>query len=274
MNFIEIKDLTFAYSSSPDFVLKNINLSFNEKEIVAIIGVNGAGKTTLAKLMIGMLRPQKGEIFIEGIPASKKSIANIAEKIGFVFQNPNIMLFTQEVQKELELSLQRFDFSREEKEERINHMLDFLGLKKYAKFHPRLLSRGEKQKLSIATTLIQEPQMIILDEPFSGIDISQKNIIRNFLLTLKEQGKLVIIITHDLESIIELSDRVIALKNGEIFFDGAPKDFFTKEENIKAIGLTETDYLALVYKLRKNGLPKTILNKAELIGFFSQKFKA
>ena len=270
MSLLQINALTFSYLPNSD-LFTNFSATFSGGEFVAIIGKNGAGKTTLAKLIIGMLKLQSGDVLVDGKSIKDKQIADIAEQIGFVFQNPNIMLFTNTVEKELELSLLRFNLSKEEINERINFMIDFFSLEKYRKIHPRLLSRGEKQKLALATVLIQKPKVIILDEPFSGIDATQKIMIRNYLSKLKEEGKLVIIITHDLESVLEYTDRVIALKSGKIIFDGETIDFFTNPKNISSIELTENPMLSLVYSLRNSGLPDKILRKDEIVSYFKKR---
>ena len=223
--------------------------------------------------MIGMLKPQNGSISIEGKSIAKLSIADIAEQIGYVFQNPNVMLFTNTVKQELELSLLRFDFAKEEKQKKINKILDFFNLTKYENTHPRLLSRGEKQKLALAAVLIQEPETIILDEPFSGIDRSQKSMLMKYIRELKAQGKLVIIVSHDLDSIIEETDRIIALHKGKIAYDMPTLTFFQDKKRLLEIGLVETKMLKMLFNLRKKGLPKDILRKKDLISFLKNKIK-
>ncbi len=273
MTYLEIKDISFQYNPKYEPAIWNTTLAFSQGEQVAIIGENGAGKTTLAKLMIGMLKPQKGSINIEGKTIAKLSIADIAEQIGYVFQNPNVMLFTNTVKQELELSLLRFDFTKEEKQKKIDEVLDFFNLTKYENTHPRLLSRGEKQKLALAAVLIQEPKIIILDEPFSGIDRLQKSTLLNYIRELKVQGKLVIIVSHDLDSIIEETDRIIALHKGKIAYDMPTLAFFQDKKRLLEIGLVETKMLKMLFNLRKNGLPKDILRKKDLISFLKNKIK-
>ncbi len=271
MTSIELNDVSFSHIAGKKGIFSNLSLKLHPSEQVAIVGRNGSGKTTLAKLILGMLKPSTGQISFDGKLIEKKSIAEIAEKVGFVFQNPNIMLFTNSVKNELLLSLQRFNFSKNEKNEKINSMLDFFGMTKYRKIHPRLLSRGEKQKLALATVLIQEPDAIILDEPFSGIDMAQKIIIRKYIGKLKEQKKLVIIITHDLDSALEESNRIIALSSGKIVFDGKKTDFFKDSTNLRKAELIETCMLNMLYSLHEDGLPETILERKEVISYFSKR---
>ena len=198
----------------------------------------------------------------------KKSIAEIARKVGFVFQNPNQMLFTNSVERELALSLKRFRMSKDEKEQKISWMLDFFALENLRKSHPRLLSRGEKQKLVLATVLIQEPKAVILDEPFSGIDMTQRVALREYIETLKEQGKLIILITHDIAALLESCERIVALsKNGTAVFDGPALELLSASKRFREIGLEETPLLKMLNSLRSFGLPKGVLKKEDLISF-------
>ena len=269
MTYIKVKNLQFSYGSRK--VINDLSLEFSLGEQVALIGRNGAGKTTLAKLLIRMLEPQQGEILIEGESTRKKTIADVAKEIGFVFQNPNQMLFSNSVEKELALSLQRFTLSKEEKKEKIEQMLNFFNLTSYREKHPRLLSRGEKQKLAIATVLIQEPKALILDEPYSGIDFTQRALIMSYIEELKLQGKLIIIITHDLETILETCERIIALVRGSMAYNGPSLDFFMDRTWLPKVGLEETPMLSMLYSLQEHGLTKNILRKNDLIQFLKEK---
>ncbi|MBK5112482.1 MAG: ABC transporter ATP-binding protein [Candidatus Heimdallarchaeota archaeon] len=269
MSYIDVSGLFFGYTND-SLLFRNISLSFRLGEQVAIIGRNGSGKTSLVKLLNGMLKPQKGNISINKESTRDKSIADIATTIGFVFQNPNQMLFMNSVEKELELSLLRLSLGKEEQNKRINKMLSFFDLEKYRETHPRSLSRGEKQKLALATVLIQEPQAIILDEPFSGIDFNQRNNLIDYLRILCDEGKLIILITHDIDSIMENCSRVIALDEGNIIYDLPVDEFLLDETNLRKIGLLPTNYLKMIYQLRSKGLPKEILWKKDFIEFFKQ----
>lgn len=271
MTYIKIEKVNFGYDYNKKLLFNDLSLELDRGEIVSIIGRNGVGKTTLAKLIIGMLKPQTGKILIEDKDIAKKSTATIAEKVGYVFQNPNIMLFSNSVTKELELSLMRFNLTKEETKKRISKVIDFFSLNVYLDIHPRLLSRGEKQKLVLATVLVQNPQAIILDEPFSGIDNTQKHLIRNYLKELKNQKKLVVVITHDLDSVLEFSDRVIVLDAGRITFNGKTIEFFVEPTNLNKNGLAATKMLSMFYSLRANNFPKEIMKKDDIIKFFKKR---
>ena len=272
-SYIEITNLSFSYTTNRPPVLDDISISIDMGEQIAIIGQNGIGKTTFAKLIIGMLKPDQGTIKINGESIHKKSIARIAQKIGYVFQNPNTMLFTRSVHKELELSMKKFNYCKEETSSKINEMLEFFELGNFANTHPRFLSRGEKQKLALATVLIQEPQIIILDEPFSGIDHCQRKIILDYIKKFKSQGRSVLIISHDLNSIVEISERIIALFKGKIAYDLPTSDFFKTKDKLNEIGLHETEMLSFIYELHEKGLPNSIFNRTKLIKYFNEKLR-
>jgi energy-coupling factor transport system ATP-binding protein len=274
MTYITLRDVFYRYTPKTPFAIEDISLTLSLGEIVGIIGKNGAGKTTLARLLTGMLRPQSGNIAVNKKSIADQSIAEIATKIGYVFQNPNQMLFTNTVEKELQLSLLRLELEKREKEERINRILAFFDLSEYRNVHPRFLSRGEKQKLALAIVLVQEPDVIILDEPFSGIDLAQREIISEYLCELKHQEKLIIIITHDLTSLIDYSERIIGLHNGKLQYNLPLQDFLVDRTNLRSIELEEPSYLAMIYSLQKYGLPKNIFRRKDLIHYFAQKKKA
>ncbi|MBN1330749.1 MAG: ABC transporter ATP-binding protein [Candidatus Heimdallarchaeota archaeon] len=270
MSYISISNLNFSYSKN-NLLFENLNLSFEKGEQIAIIGRNGAGKTTLVKLILGMLKPQTGKIIIDSENIKNKSIADIASKVGFVFQNPNVMLFTNSIEKELYLSLVRFKLTKEEIELRITNILEFFNMSAFRKSNPRNLSRGEKQKLVLATVLIQDPQVIILDEPFSGLDVTQQLQIAEYLSELREQNKLIILISHNLDLLFERSSRVIALKNGQLISDSSTEKFLDNMQNLAAVGLEKSHFLELIDNLRKEKLPSKIYTKNALIDFIVNK---
>ncbi|NHJ39267.1 MAG: ABC transporter ATP-binding protein [Asgard group archaeon] len=267
MGYINLKNISFGYSKKNQ-LFTNLSLSFELGEQIAIIGRNGSGKTTLVKLIIGMLKPIDGQIEISNENIEKKSISDIASKVGFVFQNPNQMLFTNAVEKELELSLRKFNLPNEIKEQKINSILEFLDIVELKDSNPRILSRGEKQKIALATVLIQNPHAIILDEPFSGIDMTQRLKIIDYLNELHKQGKLIILITHNLDFVLNYSSRVIGLKNGQLISDSLTIDFFNNQDNLLKLDLDKSNYLSLIYNLRKCGLPSRIIKTQQLISFF------
>jgi energy-coupling factor transport system ATP-binding protein len=267
MTFIEIRNIDFGYTKKSE-LFSNLSLNLDLGEFVAIIGRNGAGKTTFVKLIIGMLNLSDGCIKIDGEDTRKLSIADIATKVGFVFQNPNQMLFANTVEKELALSLRKFNYEEKKIDEKITSMLEFFDMDELRNSNPRTLSRGEKQKLAIATVLIQDPKAIILDEPFSGIDMTQRLLILEYLRKLHSQGKLIVIITHTLDIIANNCNRVIGFKEGKILYNQEITKFLANKDHFEELGLEQTNYLSLIFELREHGLPSSVIKQIDLIKYF------
>ncbi|NHJ47881.1 MAG: ABC transporter ATP-binding protein [Asgard group archaeon] len=270
MTYIKIKNISFGYSKNNQ-LFSNLTLNLDLGDYVAIIGRNGAGKTTLVKLIVGMLKPLEGQIKIAGEDIESKSVADIASQVGYVFQNPNQMLFANTVEKELELSLRKFNFEKNMQSDKITEMLEFFDMVPLRDTNPRTLSRGEKQKLAIATVLIQDPKAIFLDEPFSGIDMSQRLMILDYLTKLHLKGKLIVIITHTLDLIVNNCNKIIGFKEGKILYNQEITDFLANPNYLFDLGLEQTNYLALLFTLRKHGLPSSIIKQNELVEYFKQK---
>jgi len=227
---IEIYDVSFYYPNK-NIALKNINLRINSKEFVGILGENGAGKTTLAKCMNGLLRPQSGKILIDGEDISKYSVAQLSKKIGFVFQNSDHQIFAQSVEEEVKFGLKNFNFTKEEIHKRTEEILKNLNLFQYRNTIPFDLSGGEKKRVALASVLCLNPDILILDEPTIGQDSQQKKYLINLIDDLRDQGKTIIIITHDIEFASEYIPRIIVMGNGRIIADG-PSNIITNNEFI------------------------------------------
>ncbi|MHA1229642.1 MAG: energy-coupling factor ABC transporter ATP-binding protein [Candidatus Helarchaeota archaeon] len=227
---IECFGISFTY---PDNVqaLRNINLRIEDKEFVAIIGENGAGKTTLAKCINGLLRPQVGKIYIDGEDTSKQSVAQLARKIGFVFQNSDHQIFAQTVEDEIMFGLKNLNFEKEEIEKRTENILKNLNLKQYRDVSPFNLSGGERKRVALASILCLDPEILILDEPTLGQDSHQKEYLIKLINDLRDKGKTILIITHDIEFASEYVPRLIVMSKGRIIADG-PNDVISNNEFI------------------------------------------
>jgi energy-coupling factor transport system ATP-binding protein len=224
---IEIKDLSFQYEDVP--VLSHISLDIQEGEIVAIIGQNGSGKTTLVKHLNGLLRPSTGEIYIDGENISHKSVAEMARKVGYVFQNPNHQIFADTVFDEVEFGLINLEVSESERMQQVLDVLRQTDLFRYKEHHPTGLSGGEKQRLAIASVLVMNPQILILDEPTTGLDLKSSRAIIDLVKTLHSQNRTVILITHDMRLVAEMAQRIIILNRGQVVADGSSHDIFSDE---------------------------------------------
>ncbi|MEA1993497.1 MAG: ABC transporter ATP-binding protein [Euryarchaeota archaeon] len=220
---LRIENLSYEYESG--FCLKNIELTLEKGESVGIIGENGSGKTTLVKHLIGLLRPDAGKIFLDGEDTSERSVAEIAGKVGFVFQNPENQIFASTVREEVAFGPQNLKMDNIDK--KVDAVLQKSDLFRYRESHPLNLSGGEKQRLAMASILVMEQEVLILDEPTSGLDLKNAQRLIEIVKTLQRERKTLIVISHDMELISQLCERVVLMKSGEIIADGKMEEIFT-----------------------------------------------
>lgn len=243
---IEIKNLDFAYSN--ENILENINLTINKGEIVSIVGPNGAGKSTLAKLMCGFIRPNRGEILIDGIDSKNLSIKEIADKIAFVLQNPNSMISKTMIYDEVAFGLRIRGLEEEEIKKRVEEVLKICGLYPFRNWPISALSYGQKRRVTIASILILNPDLIILDEPTAGQDFSHYTAMMEFIRRLNRDLSLTILmISHDMHLIQEYTDRALVVCDKKILADLSPAELFSREKLIDQSNLAPTS----LYKLGK-----------------------
>lgn len=224
-SLIEVKNLWFTYKQ-PQAILKDVSLTVNKGEFIAIMGRNAAGKSTLIKHFNGLLKPARGKVLVKGMDTQKSTVAELARHVGFVFQNPNDHLFADTVEEELAFTLKNLGLDRIE--ERVNKALDRFDLQRYRKQYPRFLSGGEKQRVALASVLVAEPQVLILDEPTRGMDQKLKNSLMQYLWEYKKEGNTVIMVTHDVELVAEHAERVVLLSQGQVVVDGDRRKVLSK----------------------------------------------
>jgi len=226
---IEVKDVHFTYPTGAE-ALKGVSITIRDGEFVAIMGSNGAGKTTLVKHFNGLLKPAKGEVFVDEVKTHNVSIASLARRVGFVFQNPDHQLFCETTQEEVAYALKNFGFEEETVKSRVTWALNLLDLTQYRQTSPFMLSGGERKRLALASVLAWDPKVVVLDEPTIGQDYEQKEKLRQFIVQLNAQGKTVIIVTHDVEFVADCSPRVVLMAEGKIVADGDAKEILTNKE--------------------------------------------
>jgi len=259
---IEIEEVSFTYPNGVE-ALKNVSLTVNDGEFVAIMGQNGAGKTTLVKQFNGLLKPTTGAIRVDGVETTKTSVAAMARKVGFVFQNPDHQLFSETVEEEIAFALKNFGYEKEAIENRISWALNLLGLTQYRKTSPFMLSGGERKRVALASVLAWDPEILILDEPTIGQDYQQKEKLRQFIIQMRAQGKTVVIVTHDVEFVAECNPRVVLMKEGQIVADGEGKDILTNPEALAQSSIVLPQIAQIFKQLTLLGLPKDIIDAYE-----------
>lgn len=218
MRLVEIRNLWFKYTDR--WVLKNINLSVAEAEVIALFGPNGCGKTTLAKHLNGLLKPTRGTVIVDGIDTKETTTATLASIVGYVFQNPGHQIFSNTVFDEVAFGPRNLKMKNVKKI--VKDSLRLLGLEKKINILPFMLSTGEKERLAIASVLAMNPKLLILDEPTIGQDPKNYRRITKLIRILKKRGKSVVLISHDVRMIKEASDKVCVMKEGRILEVGDP----------------------------------------------------
>ena len=259
---IEVKGVYFTYPTGIE-ALKEVSLTIRDGEFVAIMGSNGAGKTTLVKHFNGLLKPAKGEVLVDGVNTRKVSIARLARKVGFVFQNPDNQLFCETAEEEIAFALKNFGFKEETVKSRVTWALNLLGLTQYRQTSPFMLSGGERKRLALASVLAWEPKVVVLDEPTIGQDFEQKERLRQFIVQLNAQGKTVIIVTHDVEFVADCGPRVVLMAEGKIVADGNAKEILADKELTFKASIVPPQITQIFLGLADFGLPTDVINVHE-----------
>jgi energy-coupling factor transport system ATP-binding protein len=259
---IEVEDVYFRYPNGAE-ALRGVSLTIRNGEFVAIMGQNGAGKTTLVKHFNGLLKPTKGKVLVDEIETTKVSVATLARKVGFVFQNPDHQLFSETVEEEIAFALKNFGFKETIIKRRVQWALNLLGLTQYRKTSPFMLSGGERKRVALASVLAWNPKILILDEPTIGQDYQQKEKLRQFILQMKTQRKTIIIVTHDVEFVAECNPRVLLMREGKIVADGEAKDILTNEEVLIQASIVPPQIAQIFMQMPNLGLPKNIIDVYE-----------
>jgi energy-coupling factor transport system ATP-binding protein len=256
---VEVKGLYHVYPGESVAALRNISLKIREAEFVAIMGRNASGKTTLVKHFNGLLKPTRGDVVVDGMNTKEASCAELAKRIGYVFQNPNDHLFADSVEQEIAFSLRSLGFQRGEMEPMIDQMMKRFGLTQYRHRYPRSLSGGEKQRVALASVLVAQPKIIILDEPTRGMEYKLKAELMSYLDDYRKEGGVVILVTQDVETVAEYGDRVILLSEGRIVVDGAKRDLLSQAL------LFSPQINRLAQSLSHYGVSSTLLTADELL---------
>lgn len=231
---IEVDSVRFSYSGSP--VLDDISLQIARGDFVAILGKNGSGKTTLAKHFNGILTPDSGSIRIRGVPVNGITAGNLARAIGHVFQNPDHQLFCPRVCEELEFGLRQGGIDKGEWDERIRTALEAVGLPGRQDADPFMLTKGDRQRVAVASVLVMMPDIIVLDEPTTGLDHCDQLGMMALIENLNRQGHTIIMITHSMSLAIQFARRVILMAEGRIIGDG-DRSLFLRDDLLAQAGL-------------------------------------
>jgi len=245
---LKIENVSFSYDTKKQ-ILKDINITVKEGEMLSIVGKNGAGKTTLSNLICGFYHPVEGRILYEGEDMASLSIKERGERIGLVMQNPNQMISKPMIFDEVALGLVVRGVPQEEIKERVNETLKICGLYPMRNWPVSALSFGQKKRVTIASILVLNPKVMILDEPTAGQDYYHYTEIMEFLRKLnREQGITIIMITHDMHLMLEYTDRAVVIADGKLLADDTPANVLTNEELADKAYLKKTSLYDLAVK--------------------------
>ncbi|MCL2322255.1 MAG: ABC transporter ATP-binding protein [Oscillospiraceae bacterium] len=245
---LKLSNVSFSYDGKKDIV-SDINFDIKEGEMVSIVGKNGAGKSTLTKLICGFEKLDKGEILFNGKSVLNMSISERASYVGLVMQNPNMMISLPKIYDEVALGLKLRNFSEDDIKSRVEKALSVCGLLPFIDWPIQALSYGQKKRVTIASILVLQPKIIILDEPTAGQDYRHYSEMMEFLKKLNEEGNTVILITHDMHLMLEYTYRSIVLCDGKKLADAPSYKILTDENVIKEANLKETSLYVLAKRV-------------------------
>ena len=254
---IRIDNVSYQYKNG-NKVLKNLNITIKSGEFVAVIGQNGAGKTTLLKQLNGLLKPSQGNITICGLDAAKNKTSILAKKIGFLFQNPDHQIFCSSVYDEIAFGLKNSGVLQSIIDELVHSAAQKVGIEQYLKTDPFSLSKGQRQRVALASVLAMETEVLVLDEPTTGQDYSEGLEIMEIVNELNLQGKTIIMVTHDMELVAKFAKRVIVLQKGTVLEDGPTEEILGKEESLALSNLQPPQAYMLAKKFHKQGFFKEV----------------
>ena len=254
-SILKVEVLSVSYGDNPA-IIEDMSFSLKKGERLAIVGKNGAGKSTLAKALCGFV-PSQGKLTYKGQDISQDSIAERSERIGFVLQNPNQMISQTMIFDEVALGLRLRGIEETEVEERVHEVLKTCGLYSFRKWPISALSFGQKKRVTIASILVLKPEIIILDEPTAGQDYKTYTDIMNFLDSLQKQGHTIVMITHDMQLMLEYSDRCLVVVEGKIIADDNPVTILNQKDLLESANLKQTSLYTLGQKLSSDPVEVT-----------------
>ena len=254
-SILKVEGLSVSYGDNPA-IIEDMSFSLKKGERLAIIGKNGAGKSTLAKALCGFV-PCQGKLTYKGQDISQDSIAERSERIGFVLQNPNQMISQTMIFDEVALGLRLRGIEETEVEERVHEVLKTCGLYSFRKWPISALSFGQKKRVTIASILVLKPEIIILDEPTAGQDYKTYTDIMTFLDSLQKQGHTIVMIAHDMQLMLEYSDRCLVVVEGKIIADDNPVTILNQKDLLESANLKQTSLYTLGQKLSSDPVEVT-----------------
>ena len=271
---IVIEHLNYVYMAGGPYetkALNDVNLTISDGEFVGLIGHTGSGKSTLVQHLNGLLMPTSGKIMVDGLDLADKATDRraIRQRVGLVFQYPENQLFEETVEKDIAFGPKNLGLDEKEIDRRVRHAMSRVALD-YEKLHNRSvfeLSGGQMRRVAIAGVLAMEPQVLVLDEPCAGLDPRGREEIMGLIKRLHEEiGTTIVMVSHSMDDVASLAERVIVMNHGEVVMDGVPRDVFSRGEELRKIGLDVPQAVQLAEKLRERGyaIPEGVYRAEEI----------
>ena len=259
---LQVQNLTHTYSSGTPFehtALENINFSVQRGEFIGVIGHTGSGKSTLMQHLNGLLKPTSGKVILDGkdIWSDKKLTRQARFRVGLVFQYPEYQLVEETVYKDIAFGPKNMGLPKEEIDRRVRQAADFVGLtEQQLEVSPFDLSGGQKRRVAIAGVIAMEPEVLILDEPTAGLDpVGREEILMNIQRYREAKNATIMMVSHSMNDVARLSDRLLVLNGSHIAWDGTPDEVFRHAKELEQIGLDIPQITRLFMRLRDLGLP-------------------
>jgi energy-coupling factor transporter ATP-binding protein EcfA2 len=261
---VNVSRLTYTYPGTQQPALQDISFEIPTGQFVAMIGQNGAGKTTLMKCLVGLFKPEVGEVRVQGQSLKKKSVRDVARMIGLILQNPDTQLFTMSVEEEIRFGLLNLRLGEEEIEQRVEEAITITGLDNFRTLYPFKLSLGDRRKVAVAAIVAMRPEVLIFDEPLTGQDYKGRYELTNLAAELHKAGHTVILISHDMELVAQYSERTLVLGQGRLLLDAPTREVFDQIDILRSTFIEPPEIIRLAQQLYPYGLPKGQLNVNEV----------
>ncbi len=258
---IKIENLTYVYMPKTPFekkALDNVNLEIEDGEFLAVIGHTGSGKSTLIQHLNGLLKPASGKIYVDGTDITDKDtkLVDIRKKVGLVFQYPEYQLFEETIAKDIAYGPSNLELNEDEILKRVKKSMEMVGLnyEEYKDISPFELSGGQKRRVAIAGVIAMEPKVLILDEPTAGLDpAGRDDILEQIKLLHEKYNMTIILVSHSMEDVGKLAEKIIVMNDGHIELQGKPKEVFKEIDTLEKIGLAVPQVTYLMRELKKKG---------------------
>ncbi|HEV2227283.1 MAG TPA: ATP-binding cassette domain-containing protein [Nitrososphaerales archaeon] len=229
--------------------IRNIDLTIQKGDYVALIGKNGSGKSTLVKHFNGLLRPTKGKVMVGGLDTVSTRSEKLATIVGYVFQNPDYMLFATTIEQEVEFGPKNLKLKPDEVNRRVDHALEVTGLAPLRKESPLFFGKGVRRMITITSILSMDPEVMVIDEPTTGMDYRGRESVMALIDRLNQLGKTIIIITHDMKVVAAHSKRVLVMSDGELILDSPTEGLFEHQDALAQASLKPPERIQLANEI-------------------------